>query len=74
MKYFILDEPTTALGPVAESEIYSKFDKIAGDKTAIYIRHRLSSCRFCDEIAVFDNGSLIQQGSHETLVADKNGK
>lgn len=72
--FIILDEPTAALDPVAEAEIYEGFDRIAGDKTAIYISHRLSSCRFCDEIAVFDEGNVIQQGSHETLVADERGK
>ncbi len=72
--FIILDEPTAALDPIAEAEIYSKFDEIAGDKTAIYISHRLSSCKFCDEIAVFHEGAVIQQGTHATLVADKNGK
>lgn len=72
--FIILDEPTAALDPIAEAEIYSKFNDIAGDKTAIYISHRLSSCKFCDEIAVFHEGTVIQQGSHETLVADTSGK
>lgn len=71
---FILDEPTAALDPIAEYEIYSRFNEIVGDKTTIYISHRLSSCRFCDEIAVIHNGSLIQRGSHEELVADRDGK
>lgn len=72
--FIILDEPTAALDPVAEAEIYSKFSAIAGDKTAISISHRLSSCKFCDEIAVFDGGRVIQQGTHEELVAQKGGK
>lgn len=72
--FIILDEPTAALDPVAEAEIYSKFDQIAGDKTAIYISHRLSSCKFCDEIAVFHEGAVIQQGTHAELVADVTGK
>lgn len=72
--FIILDEPTAALDPIAEAEIYGKFDEIAGDKTAIYISHRLSSCKFCDEIAVFHEGAVIQQGSHATLVAETNGK
>ncbi len=72
--FIVLDEPTAALDPIAEAEIYSKFDEIAGDKTAIYISHRLSSCKFCDEIAVFDEGAVIQQGTHASLVADTNGK
>lgn len=72
--FLILDEPTAALDPEAEAEIYTKFDEIAGDKTAIYISHRLSSCRFCDEIAVFHEGQVIEQGMHEELVSDRNGK
>ena len=72
--FIILDEPTAALDPIAEAEIYGKFDKIAGDKTAIYISHRLSSCKFCDEIAVFHEGAVIQQGTHASLVADESGK
>lgn len=72
--FIVLDEPTAALDPVAEYEIYSKFNEIVGQKTAIYISHRLSSCRFCDDIAVFDQGRLIQRGSHDSLVADEQGK
>ena len=72
--FIILDEPTAALDPIAEAEIYSKFNDIAGDKTAIYISHRLSSCKFCDEIAVFHEGAVIQQGTHAQLLADENGK
>ncbi len=71
--FVLLDEPTAALDPIAEAEIYSNFDKIAGNKTAIYISHRLSSCRFCDKIAVFDHGELVQTGSHEELLADEGG-
>lgn len=69
----ILDEPTAALDPVAEFEIYQKFDEIVENRTAFYISHRLSSCRFCDEILVFDEGKIIQRGSHEELVG-KPGK
>ena len=72
--FIILDEPTAALDPVAEADIYSKFDEIAGDKTSIFISHRLSSCKFCDEIAVFHEGAVIQQGSHAELLADRGGK
>ena len=72
--FLVLDEPTAALDPVSEYEIYSKFNEIAGDKTAIYISHRLASCRFCDKIAVFDSGELVQMGSHDTLVAQKGGR
>ncbi len=72
--FIILDEPTAALDPIAEAEIYEKFDRIAGDKTAIYISHRLSSCKFCDEIAVFDGGAVVQHGTHDALLADERGK
>ena len=72
--FIILDEPTAALDPIAEAEIYSKFNDISGDKTAIYISHRLSSCKFCDEIAVFHDGAVIQKGSHEDLLTDTKGK
>ncbi len=70
----ILDEPTASLDPIAESEIYAHFDTMVSGKTAIYISHRLSSCRFCDKIAVFDNGCLVQFGSHEELLSDETGK
>lgn len=70
----ILDEPTAALDPIAEFEIYSKFNEIVGTKTAFYISHRLSSCRFCDEIAVFHQGQIIQRGNHDELVGDRDGK
>lgn len=69
--FIILDEPTAALDPVAEAEIYSRFNEITGDKTAIYISHRLSSCKFCDEIIVFHEGKIVQQGMHEEFLADK---
>lgn len=72
--FIILDEPTAALDPIAEAEIYGKFNDIVTDKTAIYISHRLSSCKFCDEITVFDKGRIIQQGAHEALLADAEGK
>lgn len=72
--FIILDEPTAALDPIAEAEIYSRFDEIVGDKTAIYISHRLSSCRFCDKIAVFDRGEIVQVGTHAELLADAGGK
>ena len=72
--FIILDEPTATLDPIAEAEIYAKFNDIAGDKTAIYISHRLSSCKFCDEIAVFHQGAVVQQDSHEGLLADTSGK
>lgn len=69
-----MDEPTAALDPVSESEIYEKFHMLAKGKGAVYISHRLSSCRFCNQIYVFDNGELIQKGTHEELVGQKDGK
>lgn len=72
--FMILDEPTAALDPIAEAEIYERFNDIASDKTSVFISHRLSSCKFCDEIAVFHQGQIVQLGSHETLVADTAGK
>lgn len=64
----VLDEPTAALDPRAEYEIYQRFNELVEGKTAIYISHRLSSTRFCDKIAVFDNGRIIEHGSHEELL------
>lgn len=69
----ILDEPTAALDPIAENEIYNHFNSFVENKTAIYISHRLSSCAFCDEIAVFDNAELVETGTHNELVS-ANGK
>ncbi len=72
--FIILDEPTAALDPIAEFEVYSNLNEIIGKKTAVFISHRLSSCRFSDDIAVFHEGELIQRGSHDALVSDINGK
>ncbi|MBP1544048.1 MAG: ABC transporter ATP-binding protein [Oscillospiraceae bacterium] len=69
----ILDEPTAALDPVAEYEIYCRFNELVGGKTAVYISHRLSSCRFCDRIAVFSEGTIKELGTHEALVHKENG-
>ncbi len=70
----VLDEPTAALDPIAESEVYAKFNEIVKAKTAVYISHRLSSCRFCDDIAVFHEGRLVQRGNHEQLLGEKGSK
>ena len=72
--FMILDEPTAALDPIAEFEVYSKMKEIVGGKTAVFISHRLASCRFCDDIIVFRNGRLIQHGNHEELVEDEKGE
>ena len=72
--FILLDEPTAALDPVSEYEVYSDFNSISGDKTTVYISHRLASCRFCDKIAVFDSGKIVQTGTHESLFSDEAGK
>lgn len=69
----ILDEPTAALDPIAEYEVYRQFHTLVGDKTAFYISHRLSSCRFCDRIAVFSEGKVAEYGSHDELVKRPGG-
>lgn len=69
----ILDEPTSALDPIAEQDIYRRFNNMVQDKTAIFISHRMSSCRFCDTVIVFDDGQIVQTGSHEELLQDKEG-
>jgi len=67
----VLDEPTSALDPRTEMEIFEDMDKMAKNKTVIYISHRLSSCRFSDRIIVFDRGSVVQEGTHEELVKEE---
>ena len=69
----ILDEPTAALDPLAEAEIYEDFNKMVGGKTAIYISHRLSSCKFCDQIAVFSEGNIKEYGTHDQLMKIPDG-
>lgn len=73
-RFVILDEPTAALDPIAEYDIYKRFHELVDNKTAVYISHRLSSCRFCDDIVVLHEGRLIQRGNHATLITDKNNK
>ena len=70
----ILDEPTAALDPYAEKEIYEQFFKNLANETMLSISHRLSSCRLCDRIALLHGGRLVQQGSHEELLSQTNGK
>ena len=72
-KVVILDEPTAALDPISEYEVYKNFDKLVHGKTAIYISHRLSSCRFCDRIIVLEDGSVVEEGSHEKLIENTKG-
>ncbi len=69
----ILDEPTAALDPMAEYEIYRQFNSLVHNKTAIYISHRLSSCKFCDKIAVFSENTIKEFGTHEQLISINGG-
>lgn len=69
----VLDEPTAALDPLAEYDFYVHLKEIAEGKTSIYISHRLSSCRFCQQILVFEKGKLVQQGNHDSLVREQGG-
>lgn len=64
----LLDEPTAALDPIAESQTYGQFYEIASDKTAVYISHRLASTRFCDKIAFLSDGKITEEGTHEELI------
>lgn len=65
----ILDEPTAALDPIAESQVYQRYNQIAEDKTAIFISHRLSSTKFCDRLVYLENGTIVEAGTHEELMA-----
>lgn len=65
----ILDEPTAALDPISEAEVYEGFGRMVEGRTAVYISHRMSSCRFCDDIIVFDGGRVVERGGHEGLLA-----
>lgn len=64
----ILDEPTASLDPIAESQLYERFNSIISGKTAIYISHRLASVKFCDRVAVFADGEIVEYGTHESLM------
>ena len=67
----ILDEPTAALDALAEQAIYAQFNQLIGDKTAIYISHRLASTQFCDRIILLDQSGIREMGTHQELLAQK---
>lgn len=69
--FVILDEPTAALDPISEAEIYRRFDEMVVDKTSVYISHRMSSCRFCHDILVFEKGAITERGAHDILLKHK---
>lgn len=64
----VLDEPTSALDALAEQKLYENFDKMTDSKSAVYISHRLASTRFCDHVAMFKDGSMIEYGTHDSLM------
>ena len=64
----IMDEPTSALDPIAEYELYQRFDQIIQGSTALYISHRLASAKFCDKVAVFVKGKIVEEGTHDELM------
>jgi ABC-type multidrug transport system fused ATPase/permease subunit len=69
----VLDEPTAALDPIAENELYLKYNSLTKNKTSVYISHRLASTRFCDRIIFIENGEIVEMGSHDELMK-QNGK
>ena len=69
----ILDEPTSALDPLAEEKLYAGFNDLIGERTGIFISHRLSSTGFCDKVAMFEDAHLVEYGTHEELM-EKRGK
>lgn len=66
--FIVLDEPTAALDPLSEYEIYHRLEMLAKDKTSIMISHRMSSCRMAKHIYVFDQGEIVESGTHAELL------
>lgn len=66
--FIVLDEPTAALDPIAESDMYQKYNELTNGRSSIYISHRLASTRFCDRIIMIDNGEIIEEGTHSELL------
>lgn len=66
--FIVLDEPTAALDPIAESEMYQKYNEMTNGKSSIYISHRLASNRFCDRIIMIADGGIAEEGTHEELL------
>lgn len=69
----VLDEPTAALDPIAESDVYNRYNELTGGRTSVYISHRLASTRFCDRILLIDGNVIAEEGNHNSLIA-QNGK
>lgn len=67
--FLILDEPTAALDPIAESEMYQEYQQMTENATSVFISHRLASTKFCDRILFLENGEIVEEGSHEELLA-----
>lgn len=65
----LLDEPTAALDPIAENDIYMKYNDMTAGKTSVFISHRLASTRFCDRIIFIADGNIAEEGTHESLLA-----
>ena len=70
----IMDEPTASLDPISEAMIYEKIHSSFKDKTVLFVSHRLSSCKFCDRVLVMEQGNVVQEGTHDLLIGDQNGK
>ncbi len=67
-RMLVLDEPTAALDPIAESEVYQKYSEMTSGRTAVFISHRLASTRFCDTILVLEGGRIVEKGTHDQLM------